>query len=74
VGFYLGGVEHLTNLVTLRSGRFPTICKPARCEVLQIGVKAGLAPRQNSFGTINLKLIEAGGLKKYIDSVLAFQK
>jgi hypothetical protein len=33
----LAGVDDLEGLVRLRSGRLPRSCRPARCEVLQIG-------------------------------------
>ena len=32
----LGGVEHLADWVTLRSGRLPRPCTPERCEVLRL--------------------------------------
>ena len=33
----LGGIDGLTNLVHLRSGRMPRVCNAERCEVLEIG-------------------------------------
>ena len=33
----LGGIDGLTNLVRLRSGRMPRVCDAERCEVLEIG-------------------------------------
>ncbi len=33
----LAGLDGVARLVKLRSGRLPRVCRPARCEVLQIG-------------------------------------
>ncbi len=72
----LVGLDDLAGIVRLRSGRLPRDCKPARCEVLQIGgdgrvvldeggihlVRVGIAdvPRRAVFGS-SLGSLRIGG-------------
>lgn len=52
VGFYFGGVDNLTESVTLISGRLPKQCKPTLCEVVRIGGGKSAVPRPDSLGLV----------------------
>ena len=49
IRFYLGASTNLSGDVKLLSGRFPSICSPQNCEVIQIGNSAGGVPKPDSF-------------------------
>ncbi len=48
VGFYFGGTDGLAKVLTLESGRYPRLCSPTSCEVIQIG--GGDQAQIGSFG------------------------
>jgi hypothetical protein len=51
--FDLGAIDGLARYVRVRSGRFPSTCRPARCEVLQLG-GAGPIPRLRGLNLVRV--------------------
>ncbi len=52
VGFHLGGIDNLSNSITLTSGRFPEKCTPVVCEVVKVGGEKSAVPDPKSLGLV----------------------
>jgi hypothetical protein len=59
-GFYFGGVDGLKSKITITSGRFPSLCTPIKCEVLQID---GGPQSSADIGTLGLEVVGVAKLK-----------
>ena len=55
----LSGLDRLPELVRLRSGRLPRECRPARCEVLQLGAGGRRTWRQDGIDLVRVGVATA---------------
>lgn len=57
VGFYFAGVDGLSKSIRITTGRLPTQCTAALCEVIQVGGQGLTPPRPESLG---IKIVGTG--------------